>query len=50
MKLGDVTSNAVGKQLAVLVDGQVFNAPHVATTTPAEATQVAAALHATATS
>ncbi|OIQ84592.1 protein translocase subunit SecD [mine drainage metagenome] len=61
VKLGDITSKAVGKQLAVLIDGRVFNAPTVgspitgsslrlATSTPAETAQVAAALHATATS
>lgn len=61
VKLGDITSKAVGKQLAVLVDGGVFNAPTVgspitggslqlATSTPAETAQAAAALHATATS
>ena len=60
-RLSDVTTETVGKRLAFLVDGRVFNAPNVGasitggslqltTTTPAEATQVAAALHATATS
>jgi preprotein translocase subunit SecD len=61
VKLGDITRAAVGKQLAILVAGQVLSAAHVAdpitggrfelaTTTPAEATEVAAALHASATS
>ena len=61
VKLGDVTREAVGEQVAVLVDGRVFSAPRVmnpitngqlelVTTTPAEAKQVAAALHASVTS
>jgi preprotein translocase subunit SecD len=60
VKLGDVTRKAVGRQLAVLVEGRVFSAPRVmdsitngqlelVTTTPAEARQVAVALHASAT-
>jgi preprotein translocase subunit SecD len=57
--LADVTSGAVGKQLALLVEGRVLSAAHVAdpitggqfelaASTPDEATKVAAALHATA--
>ncbi|HUX71571.1 MAG TPA: hypothetical protein VMV41_13730 [Cellulomonadaceae bacterium] len=60
-KLGEITGSAIGKQLAVLVAGRVLNAPHVeeaitsgsvqlGTTTPAETAQLAAALHASATS
>jgi preprotein translocase subunit SecD len=59
--LADVTRGAVGKQLALLVEGRVLSAAHVvnpitggqfklATTTPAEASKLAAALHASATS
>lgn len=59
--LADITLGAVGKELALLVDGTVLSAPHVVvpitggqfqvgTTTKDEATKVAAALHASATS
>jgi preprotein translocase subunit SecD len=59
--LADVTRGAVGKELAILVDGQVLSSAHVidpitggqfelTTTTPAETEKVAAALHASATS
>ena len=61
VKLGDVTREAVGRQLAMIVDGRAFSAVTVmdpvtngqmelVTTTPAEARQAAAALHASATS
>lgn len=61
VRLADVTRGAVGKQLALLVEGRVLAAARVvdpitggqfelATTTPAEAPQVAAALHASAAS
>ena len=61
VKLADVTREAVGRQLAVLVEGRVLSAPTVmdlitngqlefVTTTPAEARRAAAALHASATS
>ncbi|MHB1490528.1 MAG: SecDF P1 head subdomain-containing protein [Cellulomonas sp.] len=56
-KLGELTGKAIGKQLAVLVDGRVLGAPHVvdvittgtvrlSLATSAEASQVAALLHA----
>jgi preprotein translocase subunit SecD len=59
--LAAVTRGAVGKELAILVQGRVLSAAHVvdpsiggqfelATTTPAETEKVAAALHASATS
>ncbi len=57
-KLGEVTGKAIGKQVAVLIEGQVLSAPHVVdaiTTgkvqmsfgTSTDATRVAALLHAT---
>lgn len=60
-KLGEVTGKAIGKQLAVLINGRVLNAPHVADAitggtvrmsfaTSAEATRVAALLRAAPTS
>jgi preprotein translocase subunit SecD len=59
--LADVTRSAVGKELAILVEGKVLSAAHVidpitggqfelTTTTPAETEKAAAALHASATS
>ena len=60
-KLGEVTGKAIGKQLAVLIDGRVLSAVQVADAitggtvrmafgTSAEAARVAALLHASATS
>lgn len=59
-KLGELTGKAIGTQMAVLVDGRVLGAPHVmdaittgtvrlSLATSAEASQVAALLHASST-